>query len=176
MRAFTLIYISILLVVVDRSTTWIALEANLAFETNPHVNPESFLSLFLSPVPLTLSLFFLFCVLINEVHSEKVYSLLEKRHPLAPMCLMPLIFIWMMSFICISNLLGSLGFGTPLAHFASIFRFISEDRHELIGIAMGIINLVGLPLLTRIGLRIYTPDFALNISNNSSSHIPQHET
>ncbi len=157
MRAFALIYISVLLIVVDRSTTWIALEANLGTESNPHVNTESYLSLFLSPVPLTLSIFFLLYVLLIEACADKVYTLLSKGHPLAPMCLLPLIFIWMMSFICISNLIGALGFGTPLARFASIFSFITKDRHELVGIAMAVINLAGLPLLTNIGLRIYTP-------------------
>ncbi len=158
MRAFLLIYISVLLLVIDRSTTWIALEANLGEESNPHVNTESLLSLFLSPVPLQSASFFLVCLMICERYPNQVHALLATRHPLSYMCVLPLMFIWMMSVLCASNLSGALGFGTPLAWFASQFDFITKDRHELIMIAFGVLNLAALPLLSKITLRIYEPN------------------
>lgn len=158
MRAFLLFYISLLLVVVDRSTTWIALEEKLGEESNPHVNTESLLSLFLSPVPLQSALFFLVCLVLCESYPNRVHALLASRHPLSYMCLLPLMFIWMMSIVCASNLMGALGFGTPLAWFASKFDFITKDRHELIMIAFSVLNLAALPFLYKLGMHIYAPD------------------
>ncbi len=175
MRALVLSYIAVLLVVVDRSTTWIALESKLGEESNPHANTESLLSLFLSPVPLQSALFFLVCLVICEMYPKKVHALLLNRHPLSYMSLLPLFFIWMMSIVCASNLMGALGFGTPLAWFASQFDFITEDRHELIMIAFAVLNIVALPFLTRIGIRIYAPESQAD-TDNSAMRIPQHDT
>ncbi len=157
MRTFALVYISLLLIVVDRVTTWVAINSNFGEETNPHVKTESLATLFLSPVPLMLCGFFIVCLLLSEAYSNQIYSLLVKGNPLAPICLLPLFFIWMMSIVCFSNLSGALGFITPLSWFASKFDFITDDRHELITIALTVLNIAGLPLLTRIGLRIYAP-------------------
>jgi len=172
-RAFVLIYISILLVIIDRLSTWIALEENLGEESNPHVDTESLMTLFLSPVPLSLSMLFLVWVVITEVYTNKVHSLLSSKNPLAPMCLMPLFFIWMMSIVCLSNLFGAMGLGTPLPWFASLFDFITEDRHELAVISLAILNVAGLPLLTKVGLKIYAPNVCSSTADISSGHILQ---
>jgi len=70
---------------------------------------------------------------------------------------LPFHFFWMLSVISMSNTFGVLGLGTPLAWFASQFEFITEDRHQLISIALSVLNIAALPVISRIALRIYAP-------------------
>jgi len=170
MRAAILIYIYILLSIVDHVTTWILIDANLGEETNPHVYTDSLSSIFFSPIPLVLDAAFLACVFLAEKFDNNIHSLLVKRHPAAPLCLFPLFGIWMLSVIAMSNTFGALGFGTPLAWFASLFDFITEERHELIRIALIVINIAALPVITRIAIRIYTPSTPASAVVHVSSH------
>jgi hypothetical protein len=76
----------------------------------------------------------------------------------------------MLSVISMSNTFGALGFGTPLAWFASLFDFITEERHELIRIALIFLNIAALPVITRIAIRIYTPSPSASVAVPESSH------
>lgn len=157
MRATITIYIYVLLRIVDHVTTWVMIEANLGEVTNPHVDTESLWTIFFSPVPLVLDAFFIVCVVVSERYSDRIHALLVNRHPAAPLCLFPMFGIWMMSVIAMSNTFGVLGLGTPLAWMASLFDFIAEDRHELIRIALIVLNIAALPAITRIAIRTYAP-------------------
>lgn len=157
MRAAAIIYIYVLLGIVDRLTIWIALESGTGTGTNPHFNTDSLWSIFFSPVPLFYSALFLVCVLFSEFYSDKIHASLVRGHPLAPFWLLPLFLIWMLSFMSMSNVFNVLELGTPLAWFASLFDFMTEDRNELVAIALVILNIAGLPLLSRMGILIYAP-------------------
>ena len=157
MRFWTLLGISIFLIVVDRIATWIAIDADLAKEINPHVNTQDFTSIIMSPLPLAACAVFIVILILSEKYSYGIHSLLLKKNPLAPFCLLPLMFIWMMTLVCINNILGVLGFLTILTWFSTIFSVFTTDPFLQFGIAMNLLNIAGLPLLTRIGLRIYAP-------------------
>jgi hypothetical protein len=88
---------------------------------------------------------------------------------------MPLFFIWMMTIVCASNLFAALGYVAPLAWFASQFDFITEDRHTLINIALFVLNLAALPLLLKIGRRLYAPPHSEN-AETSVHQVPADRT
>ena len=176
MRSLILLCISVFLICTDRITTWIAINSGMGREINPYVNTGSFVELILSPVPIAMCALFLFSLLLTERYSNQIHALLMKKSALAPMCLLPLFFIWMMTFICINNVLGVLGFITPLTRASTFFSFITEDPYLQFGIAVQILNVAGLPLLTCIAERIYAPENTPTALNPSANSSPQHET
>jgi hypothetical protein len=176
MRSLTLLCISLFLICTDRVTTWIAINSGKAREINPYVNTGSFVDLVLSPVPISMCALFLLLLLLTERYSNQIHALLIKKSALAPMCLLPLFFIWTMTFICINNVLGVLGFITPLTRASTFFSFVTEDPYLQFGITVQILNIAGLPVLTRIAEKIYTPENLSPPANNSSIQIPQHDT
>ncbi len=157
MRSITLLFISLFLICIDRITTWIAINSGKAREINPYANTTSFLDLILSPIPMSMCAVFLVLLIISERYSNQIHALLIRKSAFAPMCLLPLFFIWMMTFICINNVFGVLGFITPLTRASTFFAFITEDPYLQLGITVQILNVAGLPLITRIAERIYTP-------------------
>jgi len=92
------------------------------------------------------------------------------------MCLLPLFFLWVMTFICINNVLGVLGFPTPLTRASTFFSFLTDDPYLQLGIAVQILNVAGLPLLMRIAERIYAPKNTPTSLTTSANSTPQHET
>ena len=157
MRFWVLLGVSVLLIVVDRVTTWVAIGSESAREINPFVETENFARIVFSPIPLAACVISIVILVLSEKHSNRIHSLLVSRNPLAPFCLFPLMFIWMMTFVCINNILGVLGFLTILTWLSTAFSVFTDSQYMQFGIAMYILNIAGLPLLTRIGLHIYAP-------------------
>ncbi len=176
MRSLILLCISLFLICTDRVTTWIAISSGMAREINPYVNTGSFFELVLSPVPISMCALFLFLLLLTERYSNQIHALVKRKSALAPMCLLPLFFLWVMTFICINNVLGVLGFPTPLTRASTFFSFLTDDPYLQLGIAVQILNVAGLPLLMRIAERIYAPKNTPTSLTTSANSTPQHET
>lgn len=167
MRALIILYIFILLSIVDHFSTWILIDNNFGEETNPNVITDSIQSIFFSPGPLIFDALFLVSVALSEKYSDEIHKHVVKRSAVAPFLLLPLMYILMLSVVSLSNTIGILGLGTPLAWFAENFRFITEDKHQLIGIALATINMISLPILMKVARRIYEPTGNTSLSGFS---------
>ena len=74
MRFWVLLGVSVLLIVVDRVTTWVAIGSESAREINPFVETENFARIVFSPIPLAACVISIVILVLSEKHSNRIHD------------------------------------------------------------------------------------------------------
>ena len=157
MRALLLIFLFLVLRLVDTFTTWSLTSSGRAVELNPTVNTESLLSLFLSPFPILVGLIFLGCVFCAERNTQNFETINKKG--IFPSCpfYFPVYYLFLLSVVCISNILGVLEIGTPISIIATPFEHITDSTDLQFTLGYTSVILVTLPVAIPLVRRLYSP-------------------
>jgi len=168
MRALLLILSFLILRLVDTFTTWILTSSGQAIELNPTVNTDSLMSLFLSPAPIMVGCIFLGCVFYAERNSQKFEKISKKG--IFPSCpfYFPVYYLFLLIIVCISNLLGVLEIGTPIALIATPFEHITDSTDLQFTLGYTSVILVTLPVAIPLVRRLYSPT-QIRLTRNSDS-------
>jgi len=154
MRALFLIVTFLILRLVDTFTTWSLTSSGQAIELNPTVNTESLLSLFLSPAPLLIGCVFLGCVIFAERNAQNYDRIVKGGVLPSYPFFFPVYYLFLLGMVCISNLSGVIGMGTPITLIATPFEYITDstDLQFILGYTLVILLTlpVGIPLVKRL--------------------------
>jgi hypothetical protein len=151
MRALLLILSFLILRLVDTFTTWILTSSGQAIELNPTVNTD-----------------FLGCVFYAERNSQKFETISKKG--IFPSCpfYFPVYYLFLLIIVCISNLLGVLEIGTPIALIATPFEHITDSTDLQFTLGYTSVILVTLPVAIPLVRRLYSPT-QIRLTRNSDS-------
>jgi len=169
MRALLLIVTFLILRLVDTFTTWSLTSSGRAIELNPTVSTDSLLSILLAPGPLLVACVFLGCVIYAERNAQN-YDRIVKRG-IFPSCpfFFPVYYLFLLTIVCLSNLMGVIGQGTPIVLIAAPFEYITDSTDLQFILGYTFVILLTLPAAIPLVRRLYSPALESGSFENSDS-------